>query len=564
MDKTIPAVVLGAAAGALAGVSLVLWQTKRPAKKPARSMRRASDWMKGVRNRPWIGLLRGGIRAARPDQLRVTIPKIEVESGTFGQKHSVYVTQVTAFGLTNLSRHTFEASRNRESASEDKKPRNSPSPGFASESWVVRSSDYPTSTPGNCTALAALAAMDKSFPAAVALGAAAGALAGVGLVLWQTKKPTKKPVDPSVMNRLRQSLVDASQAAAMVQALVEGGLTCVEVVFRTACAEEAVRRMVEAEPRALVGAGTILTPQQAERAVQAGARFIVSPGLNPEVVHWCHAHGVVVIPGVATPTEVETAMRLGLEVLKFFPAEANGGVAALKAIGGPYSKLTFMPTGGVNESNLEKYLSLPQVACCGGSWMLPQDVVAQGDWRKIKSFAQEAFQLAQSIKRKGKKVSTRCIALTRCPVPPKIYMPKDSTARATRVHEERRGRLEILLQQLCEQPEILSDGEEQLMRFLNMPKAAAAAIRFVLHTSQQWLQRLYEATAESEGLRALKDPAALLMVLQAESIWESKRLACELLARRYRAGVETESTSSSIRSSQVKVLLRFRKRGATK
>lgn len=174
------------------------------------------------------------------------------------------------------------------------------------------------------------------------------------------------------------------------------------MVFRTACAEDALRRMAEAAPTALVGAGTILSPEQAQRAVAAGACFIVSPGLNPEVVQWCQANGVVVIPGVATPTEVEEAMRLGLDVLKFFPAEANGGVAALKAISGPYSKLTFMPTGGVNENNLEKYLSLPQVACCGGTWMVPQDLVAQRDWRKIKQLAQEAFALAQSIKRRSK------------------------------------------------------------------------------------------------------------------------------------------------------------------
>lgn len=245
---------------------------------------------------------------------------------------------------------------------------------------------------------------------AVALGAAAGALAGVGLVLWQSKKSSvKKPVDPSVMERLRNSLVvpvvsmqEASGAAALAQALVEGGLMAIEVVFRTACAEDALRRMAEAAPTALVGAGTILSPEQAQRAVAAGACFIVSPGLNPEVVQWCQANGVVVIPGVATPTEVEEAMRLGLDVLKFFPAEANGGVAALKAISGPYSKLTFMPTGGVNENNLEKYLSLPQVACCGGTWMVPQDLVAQGDWRKIKQLAQEAFALAQSIKRRSK------------------------------------------------------------------------------------------------------------------------------------------------------------------
>jgi len=255
----------------------------------------------------------------------------------------------------------------------------------------------------------------QSILGALAVGAAAGALAGVTLTLaWRSKAEAKKkkeypPVDPSVEERLRAALVvpvvalpDAAGAAALASALLEGGLPVIEVVFRTAAAEEAVRRIAASEPEVLVGAGTILTKEQAQRAVDAGARFIVSPGLNPEVVQWCQERGVLVVPGVATPTEVEKAMRLGLSMLKFFPAEANGGVSALKAICAPYGKLTFMPTGGVSEQNLEKYLSLPQVACCGGTWMVPQDAIAQSNWRQIKELSQSACALANSVVAKKK------------------------------------------------------------------------------------------------------------------------------------------------------------------
>lgn len=257
----------------------------------------------------------------------------------------------------------------------------------------------------------------SAFLGAVAVGAAAGALAGVGLTLALSRRtgaPRPRPgikATAQAAEKLKQALVvpvvamqDASGAPALAAALIEGGLTAIEVVFRTAAAEEALRRMAAAEPTALVGAGTVLSVDQAKRAVSAGAQFIVSPGLNPEVVNWCLETGVAVIPGVATPTEVETALRLGLSVLKFFPAEANGGVNALKAISAPYGQISWMPTGGVSEDNLEKYLMVPQVACCGGSWMVPQDAVAQGNWRYVKELSQRARQLTQSIalKKRGK------------------------------------------------------------------------------------------------------------------------------------------------------------------
>ncbi|CAE7552710.1 eda [Symbiodinium natans] len=255
----------------------------------------------------------------------------------------------------------------------------------------------------------------SAFLGAVAVGAAAGALAGVGLTLALRRPAAPRPrpgikASAQVADKLKQALVvpvvamqDASGAPALAAALMEGGLTAIEVVFRTAAAEEALRRMAAAEPSALVGAGTVLSAEQAKRAVSAGAQFIVSPGLNPEVVNWCLENGVAVIPGVATPTEVESAMRMGLSVLKFFPAEANGGVNTLKAISAPYGQITWMPTGGISEDNLEKYLMMPQVACCGGSWMVPQDAVAQGNWRYVKELSQRARQLAQSIALKKRK-----------------------------------------------------------------------------------------------------------------------------------------------------------------
>lgn len=188
---------------------------------------------------------------------------------------------------------------------------------------------------------------------------------------------------------------NADVAEALAEALVAGGLPVIEVVFRTAAAEEALRRMARAVPQALLGAGTILSPAQAEQAVAAGAQFIVSPGLNPEVVTWCQRNGVPVVPGVATPTEVEAAMRLGLSFMKFFPAEANGGAAALKAICAPYSGLNFMPTGGVSEKNLGTYLSIPQVVAAGGTWMVPADAISSGDVNRIKELSTKASALAR-------------------------------------------------------------------------------------------------------------------------------------------------------------------------
>ena len=163
---------------------------------------------------------------------------------------------------------------------------------------------------------------------------------------------------------------DAAGAVPLAQALARGGLPAAEITFRTACAEEAIRRITAELPDMLVGAGTVLTVEQASRAKDAGASFIVSPGLNPEVVSWCLEAGVPVLPGVCTPSDIEKALSLGLKTVKFFPAEASGGVAMLKAMSAPYGDVRFMPTGGINEKNLLAYLSFPKVVACGGSFMV--------------------------------------------------------------------------------------------------------------------------------------------------------------------------------------------------
>ena len=166
------------------------------------------------------------------------------------------------------------------------------------------------------------------------------------------------------------ALDHVEDAAPLAKALINGGLPCAEVTFRTDAAEESIRIMSEQFPEMLVGAGTVLTTEQVDRAVNAGAKFIVSPGLNPKVVKYCVEKGIPVTPGCANPSDVEVAIELGLEVVKFFPAEALGGIKMLKALSGPFPQVKFMPTGGISESNYKNYLELENVFCVGGSWML--------------------------------------------------------------------------------------------------------------------------------------------------------------------------------------------------
>ena len=186
------------------------------------------------------------------------------------------------------------------------------------------------------------------------------------------------------------ALENAEQAVPLAKALIDGGLPCAEVTFRTAAAEESIRQMTRHFPDMLVGAGTILTAEQADKAVAAGAKFIVSPGLNEEVVRHCQKIGVHIIPGVATPSEVEKALSLGLTTLKFFPAEAAGGLAMIKAMSAPYSQVKFMPTGGINAKNVNSYLSFKKVIACGGSWMVSKELINSGNFAEITRLTKEA------------------------------------------------------------------------------------------------------------------------------------------------------------------------------
>ena len=183
---------------------------------------------------------------------------------------------------------------------------------------------------------------------------------------------------------------DAKDAVPLAKALCEGGLPVAEVTFRTDAAEEAIRLMSEAYPEMLVGAGTVLTTEQVDRAVAAGSKFIVSPGLNPKIVKYCQEKNVPITPGTARPTDIEMALELGLDVVKFFPAEQNGGLAMIKAMAAPYTKVKFMPTGGINAKNLKSYLDFDKIIACGGSWMVPKDLVAAGDFEAIKNLTREA------------------------------------------------------------------------------------------------------------------------------------------------------------------------------
>lgn len=186
------------------------------------------------------------------------------------------------------------------------------------------------------------------------------------------------------------ALDDAKDAAPLAKALYEGGLPCAEITFRTAAAEESIRIMAKEYPDMLVGAGTVLTTEQADRAMNAGAKFVVSPGLNPKVVKHCVEKGYPILPGCANPSDVEQAIELGLEVVKFFPAEQAGGLNMIKAMAAPYTKMRFMPTGGINPTILTNYLDFPKIVACGGSWMCPKDLVAAGEFDKIKELTREA------------------------------------------------------------------------------------------------------------------------------------------------------------------------------
>ncbi|MCD8021042.1 MAG: bifunctional 4-hydroxy-2-oxoglutarate aldolase/2-dehydro-3-deoxy-phosphogluconate aldolase [Clostridiales bacterium] len=193
-------------------------------------------------------------------------------------------------------------------------------------------------------------------------------------------------------------LNDAKDAEPLGKALVEGGLPVAEVTFRTDAAEESIRILAEKYPDLLVGAGTVLTTEQVDQAVAAGAKFIVSPGLNPKVVQYCLDKGITVTPGVVTPGEIEKALELGLEVVKFFPAEPSGGLPMIKAVGAAYTKLKFMPTGGINLKNVVDYLKSDKILACGGSWLVKGDLISAGEFDKITEMCKEAAQIVKDIR----------------------------------------------------------------------------------------------------------------------------------------------------------------------
>jgi len=190
----------------------------------------------------------------------------------------------------------------------------------------------------------------------------------------------------------------AEDAVALGKALLAGGLPCAEITFRTAAAEEAIRRISSSLPEVIVGAGTVLSVDQADKAVSAGARFIVSPGFNHKVVDWCLQNEIPVTPGVLTPTEIDMALHRGLNVLKFFPAEAMGGITTLKAISAPYGGVKFIPTGGINQNNLADYLALPSVHCCGGSWLVKANLISAGRFDEITKLAREAMSVVCQVR----------------------------------------------------------------------------------------------------------------------------------------------------------------------
>lgn len=198
------------------------------------------------------------------------------------------------------------------------------------------------------------------------------------------------------------AIENADAAIPLADALIEGGLPVVEITFRTSAAAEAIRKITKARPKFIVGAGTVLTPANLEAAKASGAAFAVAPGLNPQIVKQAHAIGLPFVPGVATPSEIEQGLSLGCRYLKFFPAEALGGVAMLEALSAPYkhTDLRFTPTGGVNTTNLDSYLKLCTVAAVGGTWIAKKEDLANGKWGDIRNRCKAARDIVAKAREK--------------------------------------------------------------------------------------------------------------------------------------------------------------------
>ncbi|MFP4363384.1 MAG: bifunctional 4-hydroxy-2-oxoglutarate aldolase/2-dehydro-3-deoxy-phosphogluconate aldolase [Spirochaetia bacterium] len=194
---------------------------------------------------------------------------------------------------------------------------------------------------------------------------------------------------------------DPVLAPRLGETLFQAGLPAAEITFRTKAASESMRKMKDRCPELTVGAGTVLTPEQVTQAYQSGADFLVSPGLNQNVVHAAQEVGLPIFPGVDSPTAIEQALQLGIKVMKFFPAQQSGGTGFLKAMKGPYPDVTFFPTGGINQENLIDYLRLPNVIACGGSWVVPQDLLSRGNFAEIEKTAADAYITALGLKTVG-------------------------------------------------------------------------------------------------------------------------------------------------------------------
>lgn len=193
-------------------------------------------------------------------------------------------------------------------------------------------------------------------------------------------------------------LDDAKDAAPLAKALCDGGLPVAEVTFRTDAAEESIRIISEQFPDMLVGAGTVLTTDQVNRAVAAGAKFIVSPGLNPRIVKYCVEKNIPICPGCTNPSDIEQALENGLKVVKFFPAELSGGLPMIKAMAAPYVDVMFMPTGGIKPSNVRSYLEYDRIIACGGSWMVPGNLVKDGAFDQITALTKEAVEIVKEVR----------------------------------------------------------------------------------------------------------------------------------------------------------------------
>lgn len=193
-------------------------------------------------------------------------------------------------------------------------------------------------------------------------------------------------------------LNEVKDAVPLAQSLINGGLPCAEVTFRTDAAQQSIAEISKNFPQMFVGAGTVLTTEQVDRAVDAGAKFIVSPGFNPKVVEYCLKKEYPITPGIMTPTELEMALGFGLDVVKFFPAENAGGLKMIKAMAAPYTMMKFMPTGGINPENVREYLQCDKILACGGSWMVKGDLIKSGNFSEIEKLTKQAAQIVKEVR----------------------------------------------------------------------------------------------------------------------------------------------------------------------